>query len=122
MIPQTLYKPLLSPGPALSEENGFTDKLVISRSASLLFITLPFEEQTKQHVIMLFLFRAIGFFEAAEQLGTSDLRLRFRPSLRFQPHLSQRFLLGGKRGFFEVLCDRCCGICDVTFLLHVSLL
>jgi hypothetical protein len=65
---------------------------------------------------MLFLFRPIGSFEAAEQLGTKRFAIKVSPvAENFNHYLTQRLLLGGKRGFFKVLCDRCCGICDVTF-------
>lgn len=64
--PQALDQCIGSYRASLFQEgkNGFTDKLVDQAICVTAVHTLPFEEQAKQHVIMLFLFRAIGLFEA----------------------------------------------------------
>ena len=64
--PQTLQQSFGCHWPPLFQkrENGFTDKLVDQAICVTAVHTLPFEEQAKQHVIVLFLFRAIGLFEA----------------------------------------------------------
>lgn|GEM_PF-2445582 len=45
-------------------KDGLTEKLVDQQVCVTAIHTLPFKKQTKQHVIMLFLFRAVGLFEA----------------------------------------------------------
>jgi len=81
----------------------------ISLSASLLFITLTFEEQTKKQVIMMFLFRTIGPFKATQQFCAERFAIQIPPIAKdFNNNLTQGFLLGWKRGFIEVLRNRCC--------------
>ncbi|CBK85170.1 hypothetical protein ENC_13740 [Enterobacter hormaechei] len=86
-------------------------------------MTLTFEEQAKKHVIMMFLFRAIGLFKATQQFCAERFAIQISPVAKdFNNNLTQCFLLGWKRGFFEILRNRCCRVCEVSVLLHVSLL